>query len=128
MLLCARIFLGARTTLMRFIFFGYSLAMDPFPNLNLVPGAFGEFDSVFRSQFSFFPWNRFSRMKILRYTTQLYRILQYRNWSFAPPFFDFMLGFSSASCRKWHLSPYTQPFQTCNSDTREHARIYMTVF
>ena len=30
---------------------------------------------------------------------------------FAPPFFDFLLGFPSAStCRKRHLSPWTQPF------------------
>ena len=30
---------------------------------------------------------------------------------FAPPFFDVLLGFPSAStCRKWHLPPCTQPF------------------
>ena len=30
---------------------------------------------------------------------------------FAPPFFDFLFGFPSAStCRKWHLSPCTQPY------------------
>ena len=58
-----------------------------------------------------FTWNRLSRIRILRYTTQLYRLLQYRNWSFAPPFFDLLLGFPSAStCRKWHLLPYTHPF------------------
>ena len=47
----------------------------------------------------------------------------------APPFFDILLGFPSAStCQKWHLSPYTHPFLTCNSDKREDARIYMTDF
>ena len=49
-----------------------------------------------------FTYNRFSRIRILH---------QKSNWSFAPPFFDFLLGFPSAStCRKWHLPPCTHPF------------------
>ena len=70
MLLCGRILLGARS---------------PFPKFNLVPGDFGEFDGVFRSHHSKFTLNRFSRTRILRRTTQLYRLLQYRlvNTSFA---------------------------------------------
>ena len=46
---------------------------------------------------------------------------------FAPPFFDFLLGFSSAStCRNRHLSPCAHRIQTCASGTREDAQIYMT--
>ena len=49
---------------------------------------------------------------------------------FAPPLFDFLLGFSSAStCRKQHLSPCTQPFFRLVILTHgEDANNYMTDF
>ena len=58
-----------------------------------------------------FTWNRFSRWESWE-TQPNYGLLQYRNcsFSFAPPFFDFLLGFPSAStCRQWHLSPFSHP-------------------
>ena len=81
-----------------------------FPNLNLVPGAFGEFDGVFWSQSSLFMWNRSSRIRIFRYTTQLCRLLKY-SWSFCTTFRSPFAGFSTAStCLKKHFFPYMHPF------------------
>ena len=102
-------FWRARTTLMRRTLLDNTSRWTlSFPSFYLVLGALGEFDGVLWSQFSRFTWNRFVRTRILRYPTQLYGILYYRNWSFRTTFFDFLLGFASAStCRKWHLSPNT---------------------
>ena len=96
-------------------------------------GTFGEFDGVFWSGCSFFTWNELSRIKILRRTTQLNRLLQYHNWSFCTSlrlFAGFFLCFNMSEmacvamfCRHVHIL-----FQTCNSDTREDATTYMTDF
>ena len=72
----------------------------------------------------------FSRIRILRCTTQLYRLIHYRNWSFRSTFLRLLVGLSflplhvdNDICRqKRNL------FQICNSDTREGARIHMTDF
>ena len=67
-----RIFLGARSlhvifpefwrarpALMRFTLLDDSSRWTlPFPIFSLMPGAFGEFDGVFRSQFAWFTWSR----------------------------------------------------------------------
>ena len=46
-----------------------------------------------------------------------------------PPFFDFLLGLSSAStCRNRHFRHICIRSQTCSYDIREDARIYMTNF
>ena len=84
------------------------------PNLNLVQeGALRGFET-------------FSE-KVFRHTTQLYRLLQYRNWSIC-----YLLSWALCwafllpqhvgrnICRHIHIL-----FQTCNSDTREDARTYM---
>ena len=88
----------------------------------------GEFDGAFCSQFSRFTWNRFSRIRILRYTTQLYRFLQCSTWSYLHHLSSFScLAFlllqhvGNGICRHVHIL-----FQIFNSDTREGARIYMT--
>ena len=88
----------------------------------------GEFDGVLRSQFSFFPKNRLSRMKILRHTTQLYILLQEKQlilshhhsltfcWAFLPA----QHVWDDISCHFCIL------FQTCNFDAREDASNYTT--
>ena len=63
-----------------------------YPNFNLVPGAVGEFDGVFWSQSTLFTQNRLSRIRILRYTTQLCRLLQWCNWSFRTTFLWLFAG------------------------------------
>ena len=81
--------------------------MDPFFHYffkNLVPGLLGEFDGVFRSQFSRFTLHRFSRIRILRCTTQWKRLLQYSNWSLCTTFLRLLVGGT------WHLSPCIHSF------------------
>ena len=84
-----------------------------------------EFDGVLWSLFSLF-----TRIKILRYTTQLYRPLQHSNRSFRT-------HLSSTFC--WAFPPPQHvkrnmffhiciQSQTCSFDTREDANSYMTGF
>ena len=106
-LLCGRIFLGAKSPQEIFPliparknyaqeahFFGSSRWTLSFPNFDLVPCAFGAFDGAIWSQFSRFMWNRLSQVTILRHTTQLRRLLQYRNWSFRTTFLRLLVGLS----------------------------------
>ena len=72
--------------------------MDPLLSriLSLVPGAFGEFDGVFRSYFCRITWNRSSRIRILTFTNPIVKTPSL----FAPPLFDLLMSFPSASrCR-----------------------------
>ena len=106
-LLSGRIFLGAKSFQEIFPliparknyaqeahFFGSSRWTLSFPNFDLVPCAFGAFDGAIWSQFSRFMWNRLSQVTILRHTTQLRRLLQYRNWSFRTTFLRLLVGLS----------------------------------
>ena len=80
-----------------------------------------------------FPWftlNRLSRIRILRYTTHLCRLLQFCNGSF----FFFFLGLFAGLLLGLNMSEETfsstnaSGSQTCSFDPREDANIYMTVF
>ena len=73
---------------------------------------------------------RVSRIRSLRYTTQLYRLFQHSNWYFCTTFPRLFAGLSfclkmseNGICRHVHIL-----FQICNSDIRDDAIIYMTDF
>ena len=102
---------SARIALMRFALLNdasrWTLCL---PNFFVVPRALGEFDGVIWPQFSFFPWNRNSRIRILRYTTQMCRLFNNATDLFTPLLFDSLLGCPSAStCRNLHFSPFVHP-------------------
>ena len=101
-----------------------------YPNFDLVPGALGEFDGVFRSQFSRFTYNRFSLIKISRYTTHLCRLLQCSNGSFLSIFLRLLVGLSFClnMSEMTFVAIYTTFFQICSSDTQEDAKTYTTSY
>ena len=103
-------FWRARTTLMRRTLLDNTSRWTlSFPSFNLVLGALGEFE---RCAFDpNFPGSRgIDLLGQESWDTQpsCMESFTIATDPFAPPFFDFLLGFASAStCRKWHLSPNT---------------------
>ena len=63
-----------------------------FPIFFVVSCGRGEHDGVIRSPFSNFPLNKLSLRVMLGHTTQLYRLLQQGNWSFATTFHRLFTG------------------------------------
>ena len=88
------------------------------PDFDLRSSAFVGLDDVFCSHFSRFTFNRFSRIRILRCTFQLYRLLQYSNWSFCFTFLRLLVGLSfclntsETSCVVMYTSFFSLVIQT----------------